>query len=128
MTNYEYYKDQISRITRLGLSFAVMKGGELCLCQNIECEDCKFNDPMDLGLCGDIILEWADEEYVDWPKVPVDTKIWVKHSSQDKWQLRYFAKYEDDMVYAWERGKTSLSAGGSVTGWNYAKLAEENDE
>lgn len=129
MTNYEHYKDQISRITRLGVSFAKIKGGDLDLCQNIECEDCEFNDP--LVLCDEMTLAWADEECeepeVDWSKVPVDTKIYVMTHLEGKRHPRYFAKYENGFIWAWNNGTTSFSAGnnGHYTCWKYAELAEE---
>lgn len=44
---------------------------------------------------------------VDWSKVEVDTPILVKDDCDDKWEKAYFAKYEDEMIYAWDNGRTS---------------------
>lgn len=63
---------------------------------------------------------------VDWSKVAVDTPILVKDDYDDKWEKAYFAKYEDEMIYAWNNGRTSFSARneGDTYIWDRAKLAE----
>ena len=63
---------------------------------------------------------------VDWSKVPVDTPILVKDDYDDKWEKAYFAKYEDEMIYAWNNGRTSFSARNKDDTfiWDRAKLAE----
>ena len=63
---------------------------------------------------------------VDWSKVAVDTPILVKDDYDDKWEKAYFAKYEDEMVYAWNNGRTSFSARNEEDTfiWDRAKLAE----
>lgn len=63
---------------------------------------------------------------VDWSKVAVDTPILVKDDCDDKWEKAYFAKYEDEMIYAWNDGKTSFSARNKDDTfiWDRAKLAE----
>lgn len=72
---------------------------------------------------------WLNEEYkepgVDWSKVPVDTKIFVKDFEDAEWVPRHFAMYKKGMVYAFPNGKTSFSVEekGSIK-WNFAKLAE----
>ena len=64
---------------------------------------------------------------VDWTKVKVDTPILVRDSEDNKWLERYFAKYEDNKVYAWLGEHTSYDACG-VAKWKYAKLAESEEE
>lgn len=65
---------------------------------------------------------------VDWSKVKVDTKILVRGNEQADWGKRYFAKYENELVYVWGCGRTSWSAfDKEVFGWKYAKLAEEEE-
>jgi hypothetical protein len=65
---------------------------------------------------------------VDWSKVKVDTKILVRNYEQEDWSKRYFAKYENERVFTWSRGKTSWSVcDKEVIDWNYAKLAEEEE-
>lgn len=63
---------------------------------------------------------------VDWSKVAVDTPILVKDDYDDKWEKAYFAKYEDEMIYAWNNGRTSFSARDKDDTfiWDHAKLAE----
>lgn len=63
---------------------------------------------------------------VDWSKVAVDTPILVKDYCDDKWEKAYFAKYEDEMIYAWDYGRTSFSARSEDDTfiWDCAKLAE----
>lgn len=67
---------------------------------------------------------------VDWSKVPVDTPIWVRDLDGGNWKKRYFALFEDGIVYAWESGATSWSVEnkGRVVPWKYAKLAGDTDE
>jgi len=75
--------------------------------------------------------EWLKDfkEEINWSKVPVDTKIIVsKHSDFRNPSKRYFAKYEDGKVYAWESGTTKWSTDGIVINWPYAKLAEEESD
>lgn len=66
------------------------------------------------------------ESEVDWSKVPVDTKIYVRDYENVEWIPMYFAKYEDGRVYAWSAGGTAWSCS-ETTGWEYAKLAEEEN-
>lgn len=63
---------------------------------------------------------------IDWSKVKVDTPILVKDDYDDKWEKAYFAKYEDEMIYAWNNERTSFSAinENDTYIWNRAKLAE----
>lgn len=85
--------------------------------QEIEIDIEKFRE---LGLIRD---------FVDWSKVPVDTKILVRDNKKQEWQRRYFAEYEDGKVYCWDSGLTSFSAHDHVTvsSWNYTKLYKEGD-
>ena len=77
-------------------------------------------DVFEKTYCSDVDLDSG----VDWSKVPLDTKIYVKDYEIDKWTPRYFAKYENGKVYAWSGGGTSWSCGESNMHWKYAKLAE----
>lgn len=100
-------------------------------CRKIKCKGCVF-DGGTMKYCERKTREWANSEYVepvepsvDWSKVPVDTSILVKVTEKCTWIHRYFAKYENGLVYAWEQGVTSWSAEDSddVCDWKYAKLA-----
>lgn len=73
-------------------------------------------------------LIWERQE-VDWTKIPKDTKIWVKDFENCIWKPRYFAKYENEKVYAYDSGKTSWSCGDeSPLSWDQCKLAEKLKE
>ena len=136
MTNYEHYKEQIEKITRLGYQVAVnANNNQPYVCNELNCNDCIVSKTDE---CYDTISEWADEEYiepkeqVDWSKVPVDTPILVSNNNID-WFHCYFAKYnsEDEQVWTWLGGRTSWSVdynripkSADKEVWNYAKLAE----
>ena len=87
----------------------------------------------DSHLTLDEILHMEFEEIVDvdWSKVQVDTKILVSEDGKD-WYRRYFAKYENGIIYAFPDGLSSFTACYKpecgyrrVCGWKYAKLYEE---
>lgn len=123
MKNYEKYKDKIYS----------HDGKYFC---------CDFVRPIILEVdecdgwcsrCNFIQAMWLMEEYeepgVDWSKVEVDTPILVRYSKTSNCHKRYFAKFEDGMVYAWSDGRTSWSSDDDETdGWTYAKLAEMEGE
>lgn len=63
---------------------------------------------------------------IDWSKVAVDTPILVSFDGCN-WFKKYFAKVQNDTVYAFDNGATSWSVSNveyCVTPWIYAKLAE----
>lgn len=126
MTNMEKYLDEILA----GSLWGVFEDG-LCPCDLHSCSGCDFDDSE--ANCTTARLKWlraeADAEpKVDWSKVPVDTRIWVRDREDQDWKPRYFAKYEDGLVHAWDGGTTSWSTNGSTMCWNYARLAKEDDE
>lgn len=130
MTNREKYAEQIIDMALDSIEIAVDKEGKLCDCNVILCSDCAWSDK---SRCREKLKEWAEQEYVessvDWSKVPVDTKILVRDSENKEWIKRYFARYENNIVFAWYNGCTSYSADGcdNVADWKYAKLAEEGE-
>ena len=124
MTNREKYLDEILAVQHWG-NF----DGEIRVCGN--CPECDFNDGSNTFHCKKARLAWlraeADEEpETDWSKVPVDTLIWVRDRDGDAWKPRYFAKYEDGLVHAWDGGTTRWSTDGSTICWSHAKLAKED--
>lgn len=69
---------------------------------------------------------WDRKDFVDWSKVPVDTKVLVKDYYGNCFK-RYFAKYEDGKIYTWDDGITSWSANSNDdidSGWVCVKLAD----
>lgn len=133
MTNREKYAEQILDIALDGGSVAVDKKGNICRCTNIGCNNCIFAKTKtdDNRSCKKRIKEWSEQEYVeppvDWSKVPVDTKVFVRDSDSESWYLRYFARFKNGGIFTWTNGTTSFSAKGfdDVTLWRQGKLAEE---
>ena len=131
MKNYEKYETKINEYN----------GGEFCvdfvMPYILGSDNCAS---MDCVKCRTIQTIWLLKEYeeskepkepeVDWSKVPVDTPILVKEYEESKWTKRYFAKYEDGLVYAWSNGVTRWTANDDecVIAWKYAKLAESEEE
>lgn len=121
MKNYEKYAEEIRNY----------RGGDFCeefvkpiilkkeTCSGLECAQCDLLQSL-----------WLEEEYeepeTDWSKVKVDTPILVRGSENEEWNKRYFARYENETIYAWVNGRTSWASIDSddVYAWKYAKLAE----
>ena len=132
MLNKEKFENEILDIVCNGNYIAVVNG-KPTECNETTCENCIFNER-----CNSTNLkEWMNNEYVepvepsvDWKKIPVDTPILVKATEKCAWIHRYFAKYENGLVYAWERGATSWSTEDSndVCDWQFAKLATKTDK
>lgn len=121
MKNYEKYADEIREYK--GETFCADFVQPYILRQ----DDCCG---MDCGQCHMLQLMWLLEDYeepeVDWSKVEIDTPILVRDFEGEKWLKRYFAKYENGFVYAWNGGATSWNED-YITGWKYAKLAESEE-
>lgn len=64
-------------------------------------------------------------DVIDWENVPVDTLIKVRKADYE-WVYRYFAKYEDGLIFAFANGATSVTAVNkdAVIGYKVAKLVE----
>lgn len=129
MTNREKFAERILDIACGGSKIAVDRATlEPTSCYKLECGDCLFSfGNVD---CRGARKEWANSEYVeppiDWSKVTVDTPILVNDSNDHGWVKRYFAKYENGSVFAWNGGKTSWSSEGHATAWVLAKLPERS--
>lgn len=125
MLNKEKYAKEIINFACYG-AFGV-KNNRPVSCDSIPCEDCdlySYND-----LCEDARAKWLNSEYVepeqlvDWYGVSVNTPILVRHNDNDEWHKRYFCKYDDGKIYAWDNGMTSWTTG-SYYMWNQAKLVK----
>ena len=134
MKNREKFENEIMDIACVGHSIAFdKKANKLTRCQDVSCNNCGFSSLGSSGTCRDKIKEWCESEYeepeVDWSKVPVDTPVLVRDSIPYTWKRRYFAYYKDGIVHTYSDGATSWSVNkNSVNpGWNYAKLANEED-
>ena len=133
MKNREKFAKEIMDIACSGHSIAFDKEvNKLTACNKINCSECAFCSSSTTN-CLDKIKEWCESEYVepevDWSKVPVDTPVLVRDSTPYTWKRRYFAYYKDGIVHTYSDGATSWSVNkNSVNpGWNYAKLANEED-
>ena len=129
MLNKEKFKDKIVEIACRGAHFA-LKNGEVVGCDNTCCGDCDFCfDPY--YVCDLNRKNWANseyEEYVDWSKVPVDTKILVRDNENVPWSPRHFSRIEQGRVYTFSYGCTSFTSRGKECCWRYAKLYKEEEE
>ena len=127
MLNKEKFKDEIMEIVCNGEHFA-LKNGEVMGCCDTRCQDCDFGNDLHHG-CTLSRKNWANseyEEYVDWSKIPVDTKILVRDSESYMWRAAHFAYFMDGIVHAFFDGRTSFTGRGFATpGWKYAKLYKE---
>ena len=127
MKNYEKYADEIKKYNDFNFCRDFVKPHILKPksrgCTNTNCDQCKMLQTIWL-------LEEYEEPKVDWSKVEVDTPILVKINEDKEWERRYFAKYENGVVYAWNSGCTSWTTHcmtACMTPWNYAKLAESEE-
>lgn len=125
MKNYEKYAEEIREYKGENFCKDFVKPHILKSrgCTNTSCDQCKMLQTIWL-------LEDYKEPEIDWSKVAVDTPILVRRSDNEEWAKRYFARYRDGYIYAWSNGCTSWTAYNSsdVTEWEYAKLAESEDE
>lgn len=135
MKNREKYADFLIECAIRGTGVSVSKNGKLYGCTDLECEDCIFNDPP--INCEEMTRKWADAEYeepeIDWRKVPVDTKMYVRNDLMDKWIPRYFSGKTDiqgePLVFV--GGTTSFSCDKNINGnhmiarFLFYKLAED---
>lgn len=126
MKNYEKYAKEIREY----------KGDSICTdfiepyilksinakCINTSCPKCHLYRT--IWLLED--YKEPEEPEVDWNNVEVDTPILVRDYEGQEWARRYFAKYENKTIYAWDSGRTSWTGDG-VTEWKYAKLAESEE-
>ena len=132
MKNYEKYAEEIRELkSDIGIEWCELFAKPKVLkslgrtCEYISC-----------GLCSALTMLWLLEDYkepeIDWSKVKVDTPILVRDNEDTEsatvvWLKRYFAEYKDGLVYAWTNGRTSWNED-KMHGWNYAKLAESEEE
>ena len=133
MTNKEKYAKEILDIACTGDHVAIRKSDNVIVgCRKLECLNCAFNTHG--KFCDDEIEKWANSEYieppVDWSNVAVYTPILVRDREKQAWRRRYFAKYENGIVFAWAGGATSWSAerSSNITDWKMAKLAESEEK
>lgn len=131
MLNIEKYKNKLIELGVIDIDNLALKDGISYRCNGNSCDDCDFKNSEKgcyIRGCTDWLFSEYEEPEIDWSKVKVDTPILVKYfETSNKWFKRYFAKYENGKVYAWDDGMTSWTANGEeddTTSWDYVKLAE----
>lgn len=129
MLNIEKYKEKLENIGVINPNGLAVIDGKPCMCQEAECNMCELRS--EESCCFYKTDNWLFSEYeepeVDWSKVKVDTPILVRNYESGDWTKRYFAKFVDGKVYAWQVGATSWTADSKLNPWNYAKLAESEE-
>lgn len=130
MNDKQFTDELFKRMYDLGYRKAEIENGTVFFYKNSECIS-QWSNRVDIrSTCFTEENQQIDiGEYlgvVDWSKVAVDTPILVKDDCDDKWEKAYFAKYEDEMIYAWNNGRTSFSARckDDAFPWDCAKLAK----
>ena len=129
MLNKEKYAKEILDIACDGYGIA-KQNGHLQPCRHTACSKCDFNTTL---CCPEEIRKWANSEYkepeIDWNKVPVDTPIYVWNNNDNRTYKRHFAGYNkvNNMVIAFDDGRTSWSSGATTTNWDNAKIKEGVD-
>ena len=75
------------------------------------------------------LVDMEFEEYVDWSKVPIDTKILVWNKVSKQKEKRHFAGIDDatGQVKAWNVGRTSFTTAMWNT-WDYAEFYIEEEK
>lgn len=134
MLNIEKYKEELENIGVLNPNKLAVIDGKPCMCQEAECNMCELRS--EESCCFYRTDNWLFSEYkepeVDWSKVKVDTPILVSEDAKE-WNKRYFAKFENGVVWSFCDGRTSWSARkNNITrndfiSWKYAKLAESEE-
>lgn len=130
MLNIEKYKKILIDTEVINTTKLAVLNDKPVECRECHCNECDFGKK---GNCIPYVKEWLFSKYeepeVDWSKVKVDTPILIRESEQALWLKRYFAKFKDGKVYAWNGGKTSWSIEDKtdMLSWKYAKLAESED-
>ena len=122
MKNYEKYADELKEYKGVNFCKDFVKPNIL------KSDSC---DGLACGACYMLQTIWllSEEPETDWSKVEVDTPILVRNDdyATTSWLRRYFAEYDDGVVYAWNCGCTSWSET-VMSPWKYAKLAESEEE
>ena len=127
MKNYEKYADEIKGYNGDSICTDFIEPYILksinAKCVDTSCTKCNLYRTIWL-------MEEYEEPEVYWSKVEVDTPILVRQNEDGEWIRRNFAKHEGGIVYTWKDGRTSwtVSYDEDVTAWNFAKLAESEEE
>lgn len=110
------------------------------MCDGVDCSNCPISQENIGFSCEDIseeailkridvVMSYQKTENIniDWGKVEVDTPIYVRNKTNEDWKPSYFAKYEDNKIYVFDLGTTSITNRCDLVCYNYAKLADINN-
>lgn len=130
MNDKQFTDELFKRMYDLGYKKAEIENGTIFFYKDRECIS-QWSNRVDIrSTCFTEENQQIDiAEYlgiVDWSKVAVDTPILVSFDGCN-WVKKYFAKVQNNTVYAFDNGATSWSVSNveyCVTPWIYAKLAE----
>ena len=64
-----------------------------------------------------------ERKKVDWSKVPKDTRVFVRDSTDKEWKKAHFALYDKGTFYAYQEGMSSWTAD-EIYAYRYCKLAK----
>lgn len=128
MTNADRYLENIYNAIRYHNGCIPMISGRLCDYGEIQCYECDFYNDNDIN-CWKRIADWGDSEYIEpmprWYNVPVGTPIIVR-TGDDEWQVKHFAKCENELIYALEDKLVALGkekvTDKWISGYRYAKI------
>lgn len=125
----EYFKKKRKIMDSLGRTDGICEGVDCGRCPFYEydCENLEITTP---ELAIKAIMDYKDNDTIDWSKIPVDTKILVRDKIGQEWVKRYFAKYENGKVYSFSYGADSFSINNknNIVDWEYAKLFEGDEK
>lgn len=128
MLNVDKFRKEIEEIGPLNCGVNKNTHKPMSCC---DCKECIFNE----GSCNDTdFIDWLFSEYkeppIDWSKVPIDTKVLVRDTDNEKWMPRHFAGClnEANGPLVWSNGVTSWTAKNNLQSkvhYHQIKLAEE---
>lgn len=130
MNNYEYYQKEIIEILETGENVGVAHN-KPADCEGLSCFACDLHNLK--ASCKSNLAKWLKEEYkpqeIDWNKVPMFTKVWVRDDVQDDWHPRHFIGMDTVLqgnFLVTTRSEFSYE-GQEYATWNYCKLDDSVD-
>ena len=133
MTNREKYEKEIIDTFWEELEHPAVTKEGIKKCNETFCDQCLLAGQDN---CSEVFREWLKQEYkepeIDWSKVPVNTKILVKHCKEDPWEKRHFCSYWGGVIWTFPDGKTSwtsdtFNAPSSTYTWKFADIADPEE-
>lgn len=82
----------------------------------------------------DLFEDWPEGELkdifneagiVDWSKVSINARVFVKDNVDDEWVPQHFSGYKNGVIYCFNAGRSYFTTNGEEVSWKYGKLADE---